>query len=117
MNSERLFLLILLLLNGCIDDAPRDNPLDPESDSYVAGGVLNGRMMIANQPSGLSGATVWNEHAAIAVTTDSAGYFVFHNLSAGTHRFITLKQNYTNVLKCLFLTHGLNGRHKRGLAP
>ncbi len=89
-------LLVVIVLNGCVDDAPHDNPLDPESSSYVQEGTFGGRIMIENQNSGVSRASVWDITEGIAVLTDTSGYFTFGSLKAGVHRFVTAKNNYTN---------------------
>ncbi len=94
MKISSTILLISLLFNSCVDDAPRDNPLDPQSPYYINNGSLSGRIIIANQSSGISGATVRNTNESISVTTDSSGNFSFGKLSAGIQRFIVTKENF-----------------------
>ncbi len=95
----RLFTSIFLIIfgvSGCVDNAPHDNPLDPESSSYIKEGTFGGRLMIENQNIGVSRVTVWNLAEGVAVLTDSLGYFSFGSLPAGAHRFATAKTNFTN---------------------
>lgn len=115
MNLRTLLIIFVLLVNGCIDDAPHDNPLDPESDSFVASGSLTGRCIIGNQLSGVSGVVVWNENLSMSVISDSSGYFLFHSLPAGTHRFISSKQNYTNDTFSVNIQAGAGVQIVRGL--
>jgi hypothetical protein len=96
MKHYSLIFLLFFLQNGCVDDAPHDNPLDPSSESYVSTGSVSGRIIITNTNTGLSSADVWNETAAVSVTTDSNGHFSFGTLPAGAHKFIAAKQNFTN---------------------
>ncbi|MCK9410073.1 MAG: carboxypeptidase-like regulatory domain-containing protein [Bacteroidetes bacterium] len=105
----------MLVLFGCVDDAPRGNPLDPDSDNYISNGSLTGLIIIANQSFGIAGAVVWNETAAISVTTDTRGYFVFNDVPAGTHRFIAAKENYINDTFSVTIRNGSGIQVIRGL--
>ncbi len=96
MKRTSFILLILFAVSGCVDNAPHDNPLDPGSSAYVKAGTFGGRLMIENQNTGVSRATVWDLNEGVAVITDSLGYFSFGSLPAGAHRFVTAKSNYTN---------------------
>ena len=88
-----LFYSVLLL--GCMDDAPRDNPLDPLSPKYTGEGSLTGRVVIANQTTGIEGAIIFHFESGTFVMTDSLGYFEFTKLSRGIHHFACTKQNFT----------------------
>jgi hypothetical protein len=96
MKHTLTILIALFVMNGCVDDAPRDNPLDPESGSFIASGPLSGRIVIAQMNTGLASADVWNATSGVGVQTDSAGYFSFGTLPAGTYRLIAAKKNFTN---------------------
>ena len=96
MKSVHAFIWLAALLTGCIDDAPRDNPLDPSSSGFLKEGGLTGRIIIANQTNGIAGATVWNLTESIAVVTDSSGNFSFEKLSSGSQRFVVTKTNFTD---------------------
>ena len=115
MKITTTILFIGLFLTGCVDDAPRDNPLDPESDGYKKEGSVNGRIIIANQSSGISGAVVRNSNESVSVTTDSSGHFSFLKLSEGTHSFIVTKQNFTNDTFNVSVQSGSASQIVRGL--
>jgi hypothetical protein len=96
MKECILLLLTAIVLSGCAENAPHDNPLDPDSPMYSREGSVGGRVMIENQNSGVARATVWDITAGVAVLTDSSGYFSFGTLNAGEHTFVTTKSNFTN---------------------
>ncbi|MFA6468279.1 MAG: carboxypeptidase-like regulatory domain-containing protein [Bacteroidota bacterium] len=96
MRRTTTLLFLGILLTGCIDDAPHDNPLDPESAGYVNEGNLTGRIIIANQSEGVPGAFVWNSTEGIGTTTDTSGNFSFAKLSEGEHRCIVSAEKYAN---------------------
>ncbi len=95
MKIVPIFLLFIVLLNGCIDDAPRDNPLDPQSSSHVKTGSMTGRILIANISVGIADATITSKTENISVQTDALGYFTFPLLSTGVRTFICSKMNFT----------------------
>lgn len=96
MRGRLNILAVIIVLAGCVDDAPHDNPLDPLSPKYVNEGSLTGRIMIAHQPKGIAGAIVKPLDEEVFVTTDSSGYFSFNGLPEGEHRFVCSKENFTN---------------------
>ncbi|MFA6456951.1 MAG: carboxypeptidase-like regulatory domain-containing protein [Bacteroidota bacterium] len=96
MKRTTILLFLGILLTGCVNDAPHDNPLDPESAAYVADGSLSGRIIIANQSSGVPGAFVWDSTEGIGTTTDTSGNFSFPEISEGEHRCFVTAQNYAN---------------------
>jgi len=95
MKIAPIILLYIVLLNGCIADAPRDNPLDPQAPGFAKEGSLTGRILIANVSVGIDGATVTSLTENISVQTDVLGYFTFPSLSSGIQKFICTKQNFT----------------------
>lgn len=115
MKITTLTLFISLFFSSCIDDASRDNPLDPQSPNYTKEGSLSGRIIIANQSSGISGVTVWNFNESISVTTDSLGNFSFGKLSAGMHRFVASKSNFLNDTFSVTINSGVASNVVRGL--
>lgn len=96
MNKRQYILIFMVILVGCIDDAPRDNPLDPLSPAYITAGSVKGVVHFAHQLAGVAGVTVTNLNENIFVLTDSLGNFSFNRLTAGVHRFVCSKQNFTN---------------------
>ncbi len=117
MKIVPLFLLFLTLLNGCIDDAPRDNPLDPQASGYIKKGSVSGRIVIANVSVGIAGATITSKTENISVQTDALGYFNFPSLSTGVHTFVCSKMNFaTDTFSVIIqneqtteIIRGLNG--------
>lgn len=95
MRSILLSILTAVLLIGCVDDAPHDNPLDPESPGYSVQGSLTGVVRIAGQTTAVAGAAVLDTDAGVSVTTDSLGHFRFNDVAAGTHRFVCTKEHFT----------------------
>ncbi len=96
MSTRTHFIIYIILLAGCIDDAPRDNPLDPLSPAYTEAGSMTGVVRIANQSTAIAGVIVTDLDENVFVMTDTLGYFVFNHLSTGRHRFVCTKENYTN---------------------
>ncbi len=94
MKIVSTILSICVFFVSCIDDALRDNPLDSQSPYYKKDGSLSGRIIIANQSSGIPGATVRNTSESISVTTDSTGKFSFGKLPTGIQQFIVTKENF-----------------------
>jgi hypothetical protein len=86
---------IALFFSGCVNDAPRDNPLDPLSGSYSGKGHLSGRVTVANQSIGVAGAVIARTGSSMFTVSDSAGYFVFNDLAAGMHRFVCTAKDFT----------------------
>ena len=95
-----LFYSVALL--GCVDDAPRDNPLDPLSPKYKGEGSLIGRTITIkpligdDKITGVAGVVISHLESGIFVITDSAGYFAFNNLQEGLQSFLCTKQNFTS---------------------
>jgi hypothetical protein len=94
MAHRFIFFPLLFIAVGCVDDAPRDNPLDPLSPSYAGRGSLIGRVIVNGQSSGIPGAVIEDTNTGLNVVSDSAGYFHFNGLPEGVHRFICTKQNF-----------------------
>jgi hypothetical protein len=95
MKIVSIYLFIILLLNGCVSDAPRDNPLDPQSPGFAKKGNVTGRILIANVSVGIENATVTSATENVSVQTDGLGYFSFPSLSSGKQTFICTKENFT----------------------
>ncbi len=115
MKIVTTFLFIALSFIGCIDDAPRDNPLDPLSPSFMKEGALSGMVVIANQTIPVTGAMVMALGDKISVTTDSSGKFNFGKLTSGTQLFLCTKQNYSNDTFQVTIQPGVTQTVIRGL--
>lgn len=94
MAHRFIIFSLLVVIAGCVDDAPRDNPLDPLSPSYAGTGMLIGRVIVSGQSSGIAGAAIEDTNTGTNVLSDSAGYFRFNGLREGLHRFICTKHNF-----------------------
>lgn len=96
MRTRYHLFISIALIAGCIDDAPRDNPLDPLSPAYTRAGSLTGVIRVANQATAIAGAMVTDLDENIFVKTDTLGYFAFDRLPSGRHTFVCTKENFTN---------------------
>lgn len=94
MKITPIILLYVVLLSGCIDDAPRDNPLDPQAPGFAKKGSLTGRLLVANVSAGIVDATVTSMTEHVSVQTDALGYFSFPSLPSGIQKFICTKTNF-----------------------
>jgi len=95
MTERYIVIGIVLLISGCVGDAPRDNPLDPLSGSYQGKGHVTGRVVVAGQSTGIPRATIALTGTALFTVTDSDGYFVVHDLAAGIHQFICTAEKFS----------------------
>ncbi len=79
---------------GC-NDAPHDNPIDPQSQQYVSTTSLTGTVSILNQGTPLSSATITSREDGISTISNASGAFSFDRLTIGTQTLICTKPNYT----------------------
>ncbi len=79
---------------GC-NDAPHDNPVDPQSSQYVSTTSLTGTVSILNQGTPLSSATITSREDGISTISNASGAFSFDRLTIGTQTLICTKSNYT----------------------
>lgn len=96
MSTRTHFIVWIILLAGCIDDAPRDNPLDPLSPGSEKRGTMSGRVIVAHQTTGIEGVAVSRLGSESLALTDALGYFSFEDLKEGVHTFVCTKENFTN---------------------
>jgi hypothetical protein len=82
------------LICGC-NDAPRDNPLDPQSLQYISTASVSGTVTILNQITPLSSAAVLSLEDGVSTTSNTSGVFSFDRLTSGVHTFICTKANYS----------------------
>jgi hypothetical protein len=81
-------------LYGC-HDAPRDNPLDPQSPQYIATASVIGTVTILNQNTPLPSATVMSMEDGVSTISNASGFFSFDHLTTGNQTLICTKANYT----------------------
>ncbi|RPI05762.1 MAG: hypothetical protein EHM64_05355 [Ignavibacteriae bacterium] len=89
-----VFVLSIGLLSGC-HDAPRDNPLDPQSPQFQSTAKVSGTVTILNQNTPLSSATVTSIEDGIRTLTNSYGTFSFDHLTVGPQTLVCTKENYS----------------------
>ncbi len=98
----------LLILAGCVPDAPRENPLDPNSPNFRNSGTVSGRVLTYYEPFlGIAGASVTLPSKGITITTNSAGSFFFENVDAGGLTLIVSKSGYaTDTVRTTLMPGG-----------
>jgi hypothetical protein len=87
--------IILLFLAFACADAPRDNPLDPLSPSYVGEASLTGYVYVKNLGTPVSLAQIRVLEEGVSVMSDSSGQFVLPRLALGTVTVVCSKQHFT----------------------
>ena len=88
---------IAWLLGGCVQDAPHDNPLDPQSPGYTGTGSFGGRVVLVNlTDSGVAGVRIATLPSTLAIMTDSSGRFQFPAIPAGSYDIIASKETYSS---------------------
>jgi len=92
----------LALITGC-KDAPRDNPLDPNSPQYANTASVKGYVFLLNQSSAINSATISSLEDGVSVLSDTGGYFHFSNLTMGNQTLICAKDNYVPDTLQIFL--------------
>ena len=79
---------------GC-QDAPRDNPLDPQSSQYRSTASVTGTVTILNQNTPLSAATITSLEDGISTVSNASGSFSFDQLITGNKTLVCFKTNFT----------------------
>jgi hypothetical protein len=82
------------LFFGC-QDAPRDNPLDPQSPQYISTASVTGTVSILHQSTPLPSATITSIEDGVSTMSNTTGVFSFDHLTLGTQTLICTKSNYT----------------------
>jgi len=76
--------LLLMLMFGCLEDAPHDNPLDPVND--FEGFEFEGRVLSFYEPRrSIAGASVIMQPGNHASISDADGFFRINGLNAGNY--------------------------------
>ncbi|HTY12525.1 MAG TPA: carboxypeptidase-like regulatory domain-containing protein [Bacteroidota bacterium] len=82
-----------LLLCAC-SDAPRDNPLDPQSPRYQGNAMVGGNVYVLDQNSPVGQARVTCVENGLSVLTDSNGVFQFTKIDVGSLTFVCTKTGF-----------------------
>jgi len=90
-----LLLVFLLYIFGCVPEAPRSNPLDPDLIDSESKANISGKVFTLYQPaSPLKDVAVQLLPAGEIKLTGPDGFFQFGNLNPGTYQLIAQKENY-----------------------
>ncbi len=100
----RYFLLILLILTGCIDDAPRDNPLDGQAGLPLTGTVKT--YYAPHKP--LSLVSVQLNPLNLITLTNEQGVFEFNNLKPDSYTVVVGGGEFSRDSMTLFLKNKAN---------
>ncbi|HTR81320.1 MAG TPA: carboxypeptidase-like regulatory domain-containing protein [Bacteroidota bacterium] len=89
-------LLTILFVGGCFQDAPHDNPLDPQSPQYTGGGAFSGKVTLVNFPqAGIASVRISTLPSTLTIVSDSSGNYQFPEITAGTYEVIASKDSYS----------------------
>jgi hypothetical protein len=95
--KKHVYYIVFFLIGffyGC-HDAPRDNPLDPQSPQYISTASVTGTVSILNQSIPLPSATITSIENGVSTVSNASGAFSFDHLTIGTQTLICTKPNYT----------------------
>lgn len=96
LKAARIFIIGLLLwIAGCIQQADRDNPLDPNSPRFKNQGNISGKVYTYYPPyRPISGADVLLKPGHYWAVSDQNGDFAFENLPVATYRVVAQCSGY-----------------------
>jgi len=98
-------LFALTLIAGC-KDAPRDNPLDPNSPQYSSLASVKGRVVLLSQNSFIASASISSLEDGVSVLSDAEGNFSFNNLAIGSQTLICSKENFVpDTMRFILQSH------------
>ena len=98
-----------LVIGGCVEDAPHDNPLDPQSPHYTGTGSFSGKVALLNLPeSGVAAVRISTIPSTVTIVTDSSGNFQFSEIPAGTYDIVASKNLF--IPDTLHVSIGTGGR-------
>lgn len=106
-SMKQLWLFAALLLISCSQDAPRDNPFDPDNALYHYAGDLTGTITsryIPYAPMDSVSVTLFPD--LLLSYTDAAGIFGFRDLAPGEYRIQLEKHGYQSVIDTIMITEG-----------
>ncbi|NOZ74682.1 MAG: carboxypeptidase regulatory-like domain-containing protein [FCB group bacterium] len=93
-----ILFLSLVLLAGCTQDAPRDNPFDPENSLYRYAGEISGLVTRRYAPyEPMDSVRVELLPDALTGYTDAQGAFRFRDLSPGIRTLLLSKPGYAQL--------------------
>lgn len=114
MRTQFLSLIIAALLFGilstsCLQDADRDNPLDPGSKGFTNSGVLTGQTLTFYSPfQGLAGVEVRLEPGPLVARSSGNGEFRFDNVPSGEYMISASWPGYATDSMSVFVAVGEN---------
>ncbi len=105
ITTDVLVILSVVLLGislfGCVEDAPRDNPFDPESEGFVARGAVSGAVTDrARAPVRGARVDILSEESSAGLSflteTDVAGRYALEGIQPGTYWIRVSKEGYVS---------------------
>jgi hypothetical protein len=106
MNSARSIIIGLSLLLSACSDAPRDNPLDPQSPNYQGNAMVSGKVFVLDQNSPVVQARVTCLENGLSILTDSTGMFAFAKIDVGSLTFVCTKTGFVPDTQKIVLQAG-----------
>ena len=92
-----LFVSLLIGITGCINNADRDNPLDPKSPDYRNQGDISGKIYTYYQPyHPIEGAYIFVTPGNYWKISDENGDFIFENLPENQYTVVAVCSGYDN---------------------
>ncbi|MFZ1080677.1 MAG: carboxypeptidase-like regulatory domain-containing protein [Candidatus Kryptoniota bacterium] len=108
-NNFFILALLVAFLDGCVPNAPHDNPIDPGSPNPKTDGALKGSVLSLGLPySGIPNALVVIEQNGSAQYTATDGSFSFSNAPPGNITLVITKALYMNDTVRIYLPVGGN---------
>ncbi len=92
------FVYFVLVICGCLNDADRNNPLDPASPNFKNTGGISGQTLSFYSPfSPIADVEVRLDPGPLLTTSDAQGRFSFANLLAAAYQIRASKDGYAAV--------------------
>lgn len=100
-------LTALLMLAGCFDGAPRNNPLDPRGENFDDAGGLTVQVTTFYAPQqGLSDVAIQTDPGNFAGQTDASGTVFIPDLASGTYTITASRTGYAPQMATINVTAG-----------
>ena len=88
-----IVIISLAYFCGC-HDAPRDNPLDPQSPQYKSTASITGTVTMLNQNTPVASATITSLEDGISSVSNASGVYSFDQLTVGIQTLVCSKTNW-----------------------
>ncbi len=95
---QTIILMLSLAVNGCLNDADRQNPLDPQSPVFDNVGTVTGRTLTFYAPfTPLPEVEVRMAPAGLLTRSQSSGNFRFERVPAGSYEILATKDGFVTA--------------------